>query len=348
MNARERVRTALTGGKPDRIPKALGFFPQTFPEIAPVLPEDHFGLDVRFAEFSPPRIQKRFQAYLDGLPRDVHMGSRSQLRNYFEWGYHPERGDERPLSRIRSAAELVEYALPDLADPARYKGLSDRVARWHARGLAVAGAPPHLGGELFEAAWRLRGFDNFLVDLYKRRDLADYLLDQLTAMTVHSALILARAGVDILLLDDDVAMPDRMIIGPGTWREHFKGRLAEVIRLAREVSPDILVFYHCDGNFTAIVSELAEIGVNAINPIQPDCMDAVAVKRAFGDRLALWGTVGTAWQWDFGTPDDIRAEVKLRIHTLGPKGLLLSPAYDLDFTPFENIEAFVEAVADFG
>jgi len=124
--------------------------------------------------------------------------------------------------------------------------------------------------------------------------------------------------------------------------------LAEVIRIAREVSPDILVFYHCDGNFTAIVSELAEIGVNVINPIQPDCMDAAAVKRSFGDRLALWGTVGTAWQWDFGTPDEIRAEVKHSIDTLGPEGPLLSPAYDLDFTPFENIAAFVEAVDDFG
>jgi len=348
MNARERVRTALTCGKPDRIPKALGFFPQTFPEIAPAAPEDYFNLDVRFAEFNPPKLQTAFQTYLNGLPREVHMGSRAQLQTYFEWRYHPERGDQRPLSRIRSASDLIEYVLPDLTDPARYKGLSDQVARWHAKGLAVAGSPPHLGGELFEAAWRLRGFNNFLVDLFKRRELADYLLDQLTAMTIHSTLILARAGVDILLLDDDVAMPDRMIISPGTWRKHFKGRLAEVIRMAREVSPDILVFYHCDGNFTAIVSELAEIGVNVINPIQPDCMDAAAIKGASGDRLALWGTVGTAWQWDFGTPDDIRAEVKHRIDTLGPEGLLLSPAYDLDFTPFENIEAFVEAVEDFG
>lgn len=348
MTPRERVRAALTCEQPDRIPKALGFFPQTFPEIAPVAPEDHFNLDVCFAEFDRPVTQADFQVYLDGLPPNVHMGSRAQLQNYFEWEYHPERGEKRPLSHVRSAVELIEYALPDLADPARYAGLSERVARWHEQGLAVAGGPPHLGGELFETAWRLRGFNNFLVDLFKRRDLADYLLDQLTAMTIHSVLILARAGVDILLLDDDVAMPDRMIISPGTWREHFKGRLAEVIRLAREVSPEILVFYHCDGNFTAIVSDLAEIGVNVINPIQPDCMDAASLKRDFGDRLALWGTVGTAWQWDFGTPEEIRAQVKHRIDILGPAGLLLSPAYDLDFTPFGNITAFVEAVDEFG
>lgn len=348
MNARDRVRIALTCGKPDRIPVSLGFFPQTFPETEPDDADAYFGLDVRFAEFDPPRMQMEFQQYLDSLPQDLHLGSRSQLATYFEWGYRPEHGDERAAASGRSVSEWVDAALPDLADPDRYAGLSERIARWHEKGLAVAGAPPHLGGELFEAAWRIRGFTTFLKDLYRRRALADYLLDQLQLMTIHSVRILARAGADILLLDDDVAMPDRMILSPAAWREHFKGRLREVIRLAREISPDILVFYHCDGNFTEIVADLADIGVNVIHPVQPDCMDAAAVKRDFGDRLAMWGTVGTAMQWDFGTPESIRAEVKHRVDTLGPEGLLLSPAYDLDFTPFTNVVAFVEAADAFG
>ena len=101
-----------------------------------------------------------------------------------------------------------------------------------------------------------------------------------------------RAGVDILLLDDDVAMPTGLMIGPATWRLHFKDRLARVINIAREESPDLLIFYHCDGNFTRLVPDLVDIGVNIINPIQPDCMDAAAIKREFGDRLAIWGAVG--------------------------------------------------------
>jgi uroporphyrinogen decarboxylase len=87
-----------------------------------------------------------------------------------------------------------------------------------------------------------------------------------------------------------------------------------------------------------------EIGVQVINPLQPDCMDARAIREAYGDRLAFWGTVGTARLWDEGTPDEVRAEVGLRISTLGPAGLLLSPAYDIDFAPRDNVAAFVEAV----
>lgn len=348
MNARERVRLALTCQKPDRVPRALGFFPQFLPEIAPAEPEDYFDLDIRYARFTPPPVQDDFLDYLQNLPHDVHLGNLAQLKTYHEWGYHPERGPTRPLADAQTVAELAAFVFPALTDPRRHAGLATQVDAWHQQGLAVAGAPPHLGGELFETAWRLRGFENFLLDLVVRKPLAHYLLDQLTAMLVHNAVVLAQAGVDILLLDDDVAMPTGLIISPATWREFFKPRLATVIRLAREVSPDLLVFYHSDGDFTQLLPDLIEIGVNVINPVQPDCMDAAAIKREFGDRLALWGTVGTAWQWQHSTPDEIREEVKERVAMLGPEGLLLAPAYDLDFAPFENVVAFVEAADEFG
>lgn len=348
MNSRERVRLALTCRRPDRIPLALAFWEESFPTIAPATPGDYFGLDVRFVQFKPPGEQSDFLSYLRGLPADVHVGDLAQLQTYHEWDYHPERGPDGPLSAVQSAAELARFVFPDLSHPSRYQGLREQAAAYQARGLAVAGSPPHLGGELFESAYRLRGFQNFMADLRQRRGLAHYLLDQLTALLIHNALILTRAGIDILLLDDDIAMPTGPIIGLHTWREFFKPRLADVIRFARQVNPDLLVFYHSDGDFTAVLPDLIEIGFNAINPIQPDCMDALAIKRRYGDRLALWGTVGTAALWDYGAPADIRAEVKTRIETLGPAGLLLCPAYDLDFAPFANIVAFVEAAREFG
>jgi hypothetical protein len=44
----------------------------------------------------------------------------------------------------------------------------------------------------------------------------------------------------------------------------------------------------------------------------------------------------------------MRAEVQWCIQELGSEGLLLAPAYDIDFAPFDNIVAFVEAVEEFG
>ena len=344
MNSHDRVRTALTGGLPDRIPFTLGFFGQTLDVIGGQDADEFFRSDVRYVSFNPPRENEEFLRYLRRLPADVHVGNLAQLRTYHEWNYHPEQGTQRPLSTANSLDDLAQMVLPDVTDPARHAGLAEQVAHWHDRGLAVAGSPPHLGGELFETAWRLRGFEEWLIDLKTRPDMAAYLLDQLTAMTRQSALILAAAGVDILLLDDDVALPTQMMISPAMWRATFKPRLREIINASREVAPDLLVFYHCDGNFTAIVADLVDIGVNVINPVQPDCMDAAAIRAEFGDRLALWGTVGTAMRWDHGSPDDISREVRQRVAALGRTGLLLAPAYDIDFTPLETLQAFADAV----
>ena len=349
MDSRERVRLALTCGQPDRVPMTLGFVDETMPDIAPAAPEEYFGLDVRFASFDPPADEISFRRYLEKLPRDIYVGNLAQLKTYERWGYHPELGPDGPLSGAQRPEHVGDVVPPRVDDEAQLRSLTRRVEAWHRRGLAVAGTSPHLGGDLFETAYRLRGFESFLIDLVERKELANYLLDQAAAMLMRSALLLARAGVDILMLDDDVGSPSGLIIGPEMWREFFGSRLARVIRAAREVSPELLVFYHSDGDFTRLVPDLIEIGVDAINPVQPDCMDAVALKRDFGERLALWGTVGTAQQWDCGTPDEIREEVGERIATLGKGGgLLMAPAYDVDFTPFENLVAFAEVVKAYG
>lgn len=185
-------------------------------------------------------------------------------------------------------------------------------------------------------------------ELVKEPELVGYLLDQLAALAAESAVILARCGVDILILDDDVAYCGGLLISPDMWHRFFKPRLARVIEAARRVAPDLPVFYHSDGDFTRLLPDLVELGVNVVNPVAPDCMDAAAIRRTFGQGLALWGTIGTAVTWDLGTPTQIREEVRERVDSVGRSGLLLSPAYDLDFAPRENVVAFVEAVRELG
>ena len=73
MHVRERVRQALLCRKPDKVPKALGFFDQSLEAIAPTRPENYFNLDVRFAEFDPPDNQDEFRRYMDQLPADIHV-----------------------------------------------------------------------------------------------------------------------------------------------------------------------------------------------------------------------------------------------------------------------------------
>jgi uroporphyrinogen decarboxylase len=279
------------------------------------------------------------------------LGTVSQVTTYLHWRYRPETPDQRnPLARARSLDDLRDFSFPDLRAPYRVKGLAKQVRALHERGLAAGGNLPHLGGELFEAAWRLRGLENFLLDLVERPDWAHYILDRLAELARRNAETLARAGVDVLALDDDVGMPKSMMIGPHHWREFFKPRLSSIIEAARAIKPDLRILFHSDGYFAPIVDDLIEIGVNAINPLQPEHMDPVRIRAQFGTRLALWGTVGRQTTFSFASPDEIRREVKLRIDTLGRAGLILCPAYDIDEPdiPQENVLAFLDTVRDYG
>ena len=206
------------------------------------------------------------------------------------------------------------------------------------------------GGECVGAAWVQRGLENCLIDLLKRPAWEHFLLDRLADLARRNAETLAQAGVDVLALDDDVGMPGTMMISPGHWREFFKPRLAMIIQAARAIKPDLRVLYHSDGYFEPIVGDLMEIGVNAINPLQPDHTDAARIRQRFGPQLVLWGTVGHHTTFSFARPDAIRSEVKYRIDTLGRAGLILCPAYDIDEPdiPWENIAAFLEAVRAYG
>jgi uroporphyrinogen decarboxylase len=351
LSSRERLLTALDGGEPDRVPRALSFYRVEIEAIAPRGAWHDDMVDVVFVRFPESPEERELERRATPYPPDTRLGHPAQVRTYARWGYHPELPDRsNPLARARSLENLRRFPFPDLRAPYVVEGLGRQVEELHGRGLAAGGSLPHLGGELFEAAYRLRGLESFLTDLVERPDWAHYLLDRLAALARRNAEALARAGVDVLALDDDVGMPGRMMISPRTWREFFAPRLAGIIGAARAIKPDLRVLYHSDGHIEPILGDLVDIGVNAINPVQPEHMDAARIRRRFGPRLALWGTVGRQTTFAFARPEEIRAEVEERVATLGRAGLVLCPAYDVDEpdVPWEHVAAFLEAAAEFG
>ena len=233
MNGRERILAALEGDEPDRVPCALGFY---HVEIAAGFDD---RVDVDFVDVPPSPEDEALRRRAEPFPPDTRLGSRIQIATYARWQYRPlESEDANPLARARTLDDLRSFPFPEPAvDRPAAADLDKRVRALHDRGLAAAGNLPHLGGELFESAWRLRGLENFLLDLVSRPAWAHCLLDRLAARARRHAETLARAGIDVLVLDDDVGMPGGMMIGPATWREFFKPRLAAIIDGARGVAP---------------------------------------------------------------------------------------------------------------
>ena len=246
-----------------------------------------------------------------------------------------------------SLREIQRYPLPDFNAEYRYTHLDDEVASVRARNLASVA---FMAMTIFETAWQIRGFEPLITDMLTGEDAASCLLDRITDLSTFRARRFATAGVDVIHIGDDVGMQDRMLMSPRVWREWLKPRLARVIDAAREVHPEVVFFYHSDGFIEPIIPDLIEIGINALNPLQPECMDPAVIKKRYGDRLAFWGTVGIQNTLPFGTSEKVEAEIRLRIETVGKGGgLYLSPTHVIaPEVPYENLFAFVEAAKKYG
>ena len=134
------------------------------------------------------------------------------------------------------------------------------------------------------------------------------------------------------------------------WRKWLKPDMRNAIAAAKEINPQVLAYYHSDGVISDIIEDLIEIGVDILNPVQPECIDPVEVKRLYGDRLSFWGTIGTQTTMPFGTPEEIEGKVKEMIEVVGRGGgLCIAPTHMLEpEVPYENLEAFVGAVRKYG
>lgn len=247
-----------------------------------------------------------------------------------------------PLRNAETFADLERFPYPDRAAWTA-DHMADEVRAIHARGQTAVGVVGHI----YEDSWQIRGYEEFLVDMIERPHWCEYILDRIKERNLRLACAAARAGVDLLITGDDVANQRSLMFSKEQWRRFVKCRWQEIYAAARAIKPDLQIWYHSDGNIAEIVPELIEIGVTILNPVQPECMDLVRLKRDFGDRLVFDGAIGTQSTMPFGTADEVRAVVRQRVAALGGDGgLILSPTHVLEpEVPIENILAFFDAAA---
>jgi uroporphyrinogen decarboxylase len=353
MTSRERVLGALARRQIDRTPRllyeeAIGYTPPIErllrEKCAPQMPRDYFDMDITRVTAKPSNLPlSRFGKWLGTSAVEALASGQVD-----EWGvcwragtFHHFAQVESPLRGIQDLGRLREYPWPDLDQQYRFGGVRERVAELHAQGLAVAA----FAGSVFEQSWYIRGLEDLLMDLVAAPEVAHYFFERTAALQRFAAEQFARAGVDIIITGDDVAGQQGLLISIETWRKFLKQRLAATVQTVKRANAGSYVFYHSDGNVEPLIPELIELGIDILNPIQPECMDPATIKRKYGDRLSFWGTVSVQRTMPFGTPEEVRAEVRARIREVGRGGgLILAPAHVLSpETPWENVVAFFQA-----
>jgi uroporphyrinogen decarboxylase len=161
---------------------------------------------------------------------------------------------------------------------------------------------------------------------------------------------LVETGVDIIYLGDDFGSQSSMLISPEMFREFFKPRYAKLYARFREINPAVRIAHHSCGYILPIIDDFVELGLDVLNPIQPLAMDPSEIKKRFGKRLTLWGTVDEQRVLPFGTAEEVASEVKLRLRTVAPGGgFILAPAHNVQAdTPLANILALYETAQRHG
>jgi uroporphyrinogen decarboxylase len=188
VTGRERILAALDGREPDRVACALSFFHVGFDDLG-LAPENRNDIvDVDFVSFPEAADEEALRRAAQPYPADTRLGTATQIATYARWRYRPHSpARANPLARAQSLADLQAFPFPEVVTYAHNDFLRSQVDALHARGLAAGGNLPHLGGELFEAAWRLRGLENFLIDLRTRPEWAHFLLDRLMEFASRNA-----------------------------------------------------------------------------------------------------------------------------------------------------------------
>lgn len=348
MTSRQRVMKALRFEEPDKVPVTLAY--ETPDEICRRYGKEEFigkfrndVLPVRFRPGEPsPIIRER---YLKGIPDSAHIDQWGRATVPSSTGQSYQVFS--PLANVTRADELDDYPFPDVSDPTLHVHLEEEVTRMHTDGYAVQG---YMSQTIFELAWELAGMEKLMTDFYSNPQFVERLFDIITNLRIIMARRFVEAGVDILRLGDDVGSQKGMLISPQIWRIFLKPRLAKIIEEAKKVRKDIQIFYHSDGDVQEIIPELIEIGVSILNPVQPEVMDPVEIKNKYGDRLALWGTIGTQTTLPFGTPQDVKMAVAKMCKEVGRGGgFIISPTHSINpDVSWENIVAFYEAAEEFG
>ena len=379
MSGRDRVLAAINHEEPDRVPIVIGASNATGMKVAPyhglkrllgLDSEDRYIYDwpelgtILPDEAVLERLHADVRGVFDSFPAATLARNRSRAPHgpfIDDWGSGQVEIEDgtwypgiHPMADATTIDAIERYPWPDMDDPSRVAHVHDAAARLAADERYAILATPWLLFP-FERAFAMQGLEQFLLNLAVEPDFAEALLraiaDRCKALMGH---FLAELGedVDMIKIGDDLGTEQSLLMSPAMYRRILKPIHADYIAFIRERTK-AKIFFHTDGDVFDLLDDLVEIGVDILNPVQSGSgkLGKLAeVKRRYGSRLAFCGAIDTQRVLPTGTPEQVRAEVRRAIGTLGPGGgyLLAAVHTIMNEVPPENILAMVDAAVEFG
>ena len=253
---------------------------------------------------------------------------------------------EHPLAGVSSIAEVEAYAWPT-ADMWDYDRYAEACAGF--QDYAVLGGA---WGWFFEAACELVGMAQWFRLLYDQPDVATAILERIAGfMESTSEIMFQKAGayIDICFTGDDYGSQRGPMLSRAMFERFVRPYLQRMYSVGKRHGK--LVMHHSCGSVADLIPTFMEMGLDILEPIQVGAagMDPVTLARQYGGRLGFHGSIDTQHTLPFGTPEDVRREVRERVETFRLYGgFTISPSQHLlPEIPTENIVAMYEAAWEY-
>lgn len=331
---RERMLRAIDRQSVDRLPVQINYTGLMGKKLAA-----HFGCSM--ADL-PRRLDNHLLRVDLTHRRNVHLHDGKEVA-YDWWGAGWDANSEGYLhafAPLYNSMDLSGIDWPDPEDKDLFKEASCLIGNDKGMHFIV----PNLGMCLFERAWSLRGFDQFLMDLVTEPAWAEDLLEKITEIQVRIAQRFVLLGVNGGYLGDDYGAQRSMLFSPRIWRRLFKPRLARIFAVFRNAG--LPVIFHSDGDIWEILPDLIDIGLSCLNPVQPEVLHHERLFREYGKHLSFYGGISTQNVLPHGTPEEVAQAVKDCTQNLAPDqtGLVLGPSHRMQSDiPIRQIEAMLSA-----
>jgi hypothetical protein len=200
----------------------------------------------------------------------------------------------------------------------------------------------------------IRGVTEWYISTLIREDFIKELYDRQTDIAIENLKDFYRVignNIDVVYIcGADFGTQNSTFCSPETfarvWLPYYK-KVNDWIHQNTEWK----TFKHSCGAIVSLMDLFIESGFDIINPVQINAsgMDPKELKRKYGDRIVFWGGgVDTQGAFAFGTPEQVKEQVKQQVSILNENGgFVFNTVHNIQANvPFENVVAMLEALKE--
>lgn len=329
-----RVRTALFGGQPDRVPLLELAIADKIMER--FLSKKITGMTERIEFFQTAgydyiKVSPRLDMNPNKItPREGERISASS-DNINERSWH---ASGQGIITSLADFEKFRFPTPQEVDYSDYEKAQNLLPE----NMKIIGQY----GDIFTWTWDFMGFETFSFALIDNPELVERLFDKIGSIVLDLfENIVTFDNVGAIFYSDDIAINSGLFVSPQVYRDYLFPWMKKIGDLCRQ--HDIPFIYHTDGNIWDVLDDLKACGVNALQPIEPLAMDIVELKKKRGQDFCLVGNIDVDLLAR-GSRQQIEDAVKRLLKYVAPGGgfCLGSGNTVPEYIPYENYLAMIE------